>query len=214
MLGVAVRQPLRVRGDAEGGRGAPGRAERPRAAAVAALPRPHGPLRPRRPEPELGAGQEAHPAAPLGRGGGQLHRGIAVRGLPRPGAGRQQRAAAPVAWRRLGRKPLYSLLLLKRGVTWPSVSLRSLLGAPRVRVSRSAQGRCGDIPCSGRGIGLGDLPTLMVLLGIFLPLEMLGEVPRLGGRKEWGPWSHSTLVRVEVLETLLAMEFHSMMCCS
>lgn len=54
----------------------------------------------------------------------------------------------------------------------------------------------------------------MVLLGIFLPLEMLGEVPRLGGRKEWGPWSHSTLVRVEVLETLLAMEFHSMMCCS
>lgn len=95
----AVRQPLRLRGDAEGGRGAPGRAERPRAAAAAALPGAHGPLRPRRPEPELGAGQEAHPAAPLGGGGGQLHRGLAVRGLPRPGAGRQQRAAAPVTQR-------------------------------------------------------------------------------------------------------------------
>lgn len=96
VLGPAVRQPLRVRGHAEGGRGAPGRPERPRAAAAAALPGAHGAVRPRRPEPELGAGQEAHPAAPLGRGGGELHRGLALRGLPRPGAGRQQRAAAPV----------------------------------------------------------------------------------------------------------------------
>lgn len=100
MLRPAVRQPLRLRSDAEGGRGALGRAQRPRAAAAAALPGAHGPLRPRRPEPELGAGQEAHPAAPVRRGGRQLHRGLAVRGLPRPGAGRQQRAAAAVRRRR------------------------------------------------------------------------------------------------------------------
>lgn len=96
VLGAAVRQPLRLRGHAEGGCGALGRPERPRAAAAAALPGAYGPVRPRGPEPELGAGQKAHPAAPLGRRGGQLHRGPALRRLSRPGAGRQQRAAAPV----------------------------------------------------------------------------------------------------------------------
>lgn len=96
MFGAAVRQSVRLRGDAEGGRGALGRAQRSRAASAAALPGAHGPLRPRGPEPELGPGQEAHPAAPFRRGGRQLHRGSAVRRLPRAGAGRQQGAAAPV----------------------------------------------------------------------------------------------------------------------
>lgn len=132
MLRPPVRQPLRLRGDAEGGRGAPGRAQRPRAAAAAALPGAHGPLRPRRPEPELGAGQEAHPAAPLRRGGRQLHRGLAVRGLPRPGAGRQQRAAAAVGRRRAfsvvkaaaGLFGLFRLLLPSERRAEPAVPVR------------------------------------------------------------------------------------------
>lgn len=138
MLGAAVRQPLRLRGHAEGGRGAPGRAERPRAAAAAALPRAHGAVRARRPEPELGAGQEADPAAALGGRGGQLHRGAAVRGLPRAGAGRQQGAAAPVTQRTEIRGGsavrLFQLFIcsscLSAGQSRPLVSFEDLLGKP------------------------------------------------------------------------------------
>lgn len=183
MLGPAVRQPLRLRGHAEGGRGAAGGAERPRAAAAAALPGAHGALRARRPEPELGAGQEAHPAAAVGGGGGQLHRGAALRGLPRTGAGRQQGAAAPVTQPTAAAAAPGSPVSLG---TRPALSGAGFTCPPRGSVP--ARGRGCAVPRRGsarRGLGRRGWPA------------SLGGTEQAGRARSWlrsvlrggGPWA-------------------------
>lgn len=195
MLGAAVRQPLRLRGHAEGGRGAPGRAGRPRAAAAAALPGAHGALRARRPEPALGAGQEAHPAAALGGGGGELHRGAALRGLPRAGAGRQQGAAAPVT------RPGGSGSAAGRGRRLPGGEGRAVAGlrgrahpAERVRLSGSSLGKRPGL--TGAGCNCpprGSSPPVAAGARRCAGLRGRGLPRRCGGRGEQAALARSRL---------------------